>query len=204
MSQIECLIARNPRDPKIGLFQFFTVYLGPGRYLDGFVRHFSSRYTPSDPKFIILDPQNIKKLGLGFRVWGDFRETSPILANPNKAFYNIQPFVEPRKTRLFHDIWSPFWHLFLADSIPGGAWESPWDHPGSTFASKPRNPAQVPLFWPSFWDVFWTHFLCFFDVFSKWVFQRPLDHSFLIFSSFQPQFWSNFCYFLKMLKTLKN
>ena len=30
--------------------------LGPGRYLDGFVRHFSFRYTPSDLKFIILEP----------------------------------------------------------------------------------------------------------------------------------------------------
>ena len=49
--------ARNPRDPKTSIFNFFTGVLGPGRCLDGFVRHFSSRYTPSDPKFISLDPQ---------------------------------------------------------------------------------------------------------------------------------------------------
>ena len=44
---------------------------------------FASRYTPSDPKFIILDPQNIKFLG--FRglvgIEGDFRETIPACFN---------------------------------------------------------------------------------------------------------------------------
>ena len=34
--------------------------LGPGRCLDGFVPHFSSRYTPSDPKISILDPKSFK------------------------------------------------------------------------------------------------------------------------------------------------
>ena len=34
--------------------------LGPGRCLYGFVRHFSSRYTPSDPKISILDPKSFK------------------------------------------------------------------------------------------------------------------------------------------------
>ena len=39
---------------------FFTVVLGPGRCLDGFVPHFSCRYTPSDPKISILDPKSLK------------------------------------------------------------------------------------------------------------------------------------------------
>ena len=51
---------RTPEIPKSDFFNSFTEVLGPGRYLDGFVPPFSSRYTPSDPKFIILDPQNIK------------------------------------------------------------------------------------------------------------------------------------------------
>ena len=34
--------------------------LGPGRCLDGFVPHFSCRYTPSDPNFIIPDPHPLK------------------------------------------------------------------------------------------------------------------------------------------------
>ena len=50
------IFARNPRDPQIGLFYFFIWVLGPGRILDGFVPHFSCRYTPSDPNFIIPDP----------------------------------------------------------------------------------------------------------------------------------------------------
>ena len=50
----------KPLNPKIGIFYFFTGVLGPGRCLDGFVRHFSSRYTPSDPKISILDPKSFK------------------------------------------------------------------------------------------------------------------------------------------------
>ena len=34
--------------------------LSPGRCLDGFVPHFSCRYTPSDPKISILDPKSFK------------------------------------------------------------------------------------------------------------------------------------------------
>ena len=50
------IFARNPRDPKIGIFYFFTRVLGSGMCLDAFIAHFSSRYTPSEPKFSILDP----------------------------------------------------------------------------------------------------------------------------------------------------
>ena len=59
-------------------------------YLDGFARHFSSRYTPSDPKFIILDPQNIKKLGLGFRV-GERARGGPEEAGIEKVDRRLQP-----------------------------------------------------------------------------------------------------------------
>ena len=82
---------------------------------------------------------------------GIHRRFSPLaLPTSEKAFYNIWPSVEPRKTQLFHDIWSPFWHLFLADSIPGGAWGSPWEHPGSTFASRLQKTSKKSLFWTSF------------------------------------------------------
>ena len=53
---------KNPKtlNPKTGFLLFFIAVLSPGRCLDGFVPHFSCRYTPSDPNFIILDPKNIK------------------------------------------------------------------------------------------------------------------------------------------------
>ena len=54
------MFARTPRDPQIDFFNFFTGFLGPGRCLDGFVPHFSSRYTPRDPKILILDLKSIK------------------------------------------------------------------------------------------------------------------------------------------------
>ena len=50
----------KPLNPKIGFFKFFIAVLSPGRCLDGFVPHFSCRYTPSDPNFIIPDPKHIK------------------------------------------------------------------------------------------------------------------------------------------------
>ena len=46
----------GPPKPNNGIFHFFMEVLGPGRCLDGFVSHFSCRYTPSDPNFIIPDP----------------------------------------------------------------------------------------------------------------------------------------------------
>ena len=52
--------ARTPETPKIDVFHFFTGVLGPGRCLDGFAPHFSCRYTPSDPNFIIPDPHPLK------------------------------------------------------------------------------------------------------------------------------------------------
>ena len=71
------LYVRNPRDPKIVFyFHLFTGVLDPGRCLDGFVRHFSSRYTPSDPKFIILDPQDIKCLRCRVRIYRELGHPS--------------------------------------------------------------------------------------------------------------------------------
>ena len=58
------LYARKPRAPppepprpQHRSFSFFTGVLGPGRYLEWFVWHFSSRYIPSDPRSLILDPK---------------------------------------------------------------------------------------------------------------------------------------------------
>ena len=76
--------------------------LGPGRYLDGFVRHFSSRYTPSDPKFIILDPQNIKKNCLGFRVWEGARG-GPEEAGIEKVDRRLQPNAKVPFILQFHE-----------------------------------------------------------------------------------------------------
>ena len=45
---------------------------------------------PSDPKFIILDPQNINKLGLGFRVWEGARG-GPEEAGIEKVDGRLQP-----------------------------------------------------------------------------------------------------------------
>ena len=52
--------ARNPRDPKINIFQFFIAVLRPGTCLDGFVTQFSCRYTPSDTRFMILNLKSAK------------------------------------------------------------------------------------------------------------------------------------------------
>ena len=88
-----------------------------------------------------------EKGGTGNHLGGIHRRFSPLtLPTSKKASYNIWPSVEPRKTQLFHDSWSPFWHLFLADSTPGGAWGSPWEHPGSTFASRPQKTSKI-FFW---------------------------------------------------------
>ena len=64
---------------------------------------------------------------------GNHRRFSPLtLPTSKKGSCNIWPSVDPRKTQLVHDIWSPFWHLFLVDLTLGGAWETPlgppWDH----------------------------------------------------------------------------
>ena len=56
----------------------------------------------------------------GRNLEGIHRRFSPLtLPTSRKGSYNIWPSVEPRKIHIFHDIWFPFWHLFLADSIPG-------------------------------------------------------------------------------------
>ena len=114
------------------------------------------------------------------------------------------PSVELRKTQLVHHSWSPFWHLFLVDLTLRGAWESPWDHPGSTFASRPQKTTKKSLFGTPFWEVFWIHFSMFLNLFFKRVFQRPLEYMFLIWNTFWHPFWSNIRNFLKMLETLKN
>ena len=122
------------REPK----QFFGVWEASGRHLGGIWeasgKHLGGIWEASG------------------RHLGDIhRRFSPLtLPASKKVSYNIWPSVEPRKTQLFHDIWSPFWHLFLADSTLGGAWESPWDHPGSTFASRPQKTSKKSLFWTSF------------------------------------------------------
>ena len=50
----------SARDPQINIFQFFITVLGPGRCLDGFLAQFSSRYTPSDTRFMILNFKSAK------------------------------------------------------------------------------------------------------------------------------------------------
>ena len=80
------MFARNPRDPKIDVFNLFTWVLGPGRYLDGFVPQFSSRYKHSDPKILILDPKSFKfyrNIGSSRPSRGsfDFPETIPAYLN---------------------------------------------------------------------------------------------------------------------------
>ena len=57
--------------------------LGPGRCLDGFVRHFSCRYTPSDPKILVLDPtlNDFRKKYDVPKSIPDFPETIPAYLN---------------------------------------------------------------------------------------------------------------------------
>ena len=109
--------------------------------------------------------------GLGFG--GISVKLALTLPTSKNAFYNIWPSVEPRKTQLFHDIWSPFWHLFLVDSTPG-AWGSPWEHPGSTFASRPHKTfkKKTRFFGPHF-KRYSEHIFMFFNLFFNGVFQRP-------------------------------
>ena len=91
----------------------------------------------------ILDPTARRWEASGRHLGGIHRRFSPLtLPASKKASYNIWPSVEPQKTQLFHDIWSPFWHLVHVDLNLGGAWESPWDHPGSTFASRPQKASK--------------------------------------------------------------
>ena len=54
-----------------------------------------------------------------------------------------------------------------------GAWETPWDHPGGTFASRPQNPSQVQLFAHILGGVLDTIF-----VFFKFVFQVSFSKAF--------------------------
>ena len=43
-------------------------------------------------------------------------------------------------------IWFPFRYFSLVDLTLGGAWASPWDHPGSTFASRPQKTSKEYFF----------------------------------------------------------
>ena len=44
----------------MNIFQLLIMVSGPGRCLDGFVPHFSCRYTPSDTRFTILKLKSAK------------------------------------------------------------------------------------------------------------------------------------------------
>ena len=61
----------------------------------------------------------------------------------------------------------PFWHLFLADWTPGGAWGSPWENPGSTFASRPQKTSKYIILLDLILKVILNTFFMFLRCFSS-------------------------------------
>ena len=114
------MFARIPRDPTSVFFIFFMRVLNPGRYLDGFATHFSSRYTHSDPRISILHAKSFNfhrksappdppkapavptglHLGLGMDLgwFGEGHMRSSMVNNSKLELFGTQPRM-PRELR---------------------------------------------------------------------------------------------------------